>query len=170
WVELAKWLDSQGLDIVFSGSGDKDELAYVNAIAQQLPTHCLNLAGQLSLAESADLLKRAVLYVGPDTVMTHMAAATGVPTIALFGPSNPVKWGPWPAQWPLGDAPSLWNRVGSARHGNVFLIQGVGDCVPCMLEGCDRHTDSASACLETLPVARVIAAAETFLKERSAGA
>jgi heptosyltransferase-3 len=41
---------------------------------------------------------------------------------------------------------------------NVVLVQGVGDCVPCMEEGCDRHNASLSDCLQNLPVAKVIAA------------
>lgn len=162
WAALAEWLHAQGLEVVFSGSGDADERAYVAAIEQRLTFLSRNLAGQLSLAQSAGVLKRAALYVGPDTVMTHMAAACGVPTLALFGPSNPVKWGPWPARWEAPQSP--WPRVGSGRHGNVLLLQGVADCVPCMLEGCERHVGSPSACLDEMPVQRVIEAAQRMLE------
>lgn len=162
WAALAEWLHAQGLEVVFSGSGDADELAYVAAIEKQLTFACSNLAGTLSLAESAVALKGAALYVGPDTVMTHMAAATGIPTLALFGPSNPVKWGPWPAGWKEAQGP--WQRVGSGRHGNVLLLQGVADCVPCMLEGCERHINSPSACLDEMPVSRVIDAVQQLLE------
>lgn len=164
WAELAEWLNRQGLAIVFSGSGDADELAYVAAIEQRLSFPPSNLAGKLSLPQSADLLKGAVLYVGPDTVMTHMAAACGTPTLALLGPSNPVKWGPWPVAW--SDMQSPWRRVGSDLHGNVLLLQGSADCVPCMREGCERHVDSPSACLDELTVSRVIEAAQQLLKKR----
>ncbi len=121
----------------------------------------LDLSGQLSLADTAEIVGRARLYVGPDTAVTHIAAATGAPTIALFGPSNPVKWGPWPKGW-QGPA-SPWRRQGSARHGNVQLIQGPGDCVPCLLEGCDRHQASLSQCLQDIPVGAVIQAAQDML-------
>ena len=87
-----------------------------------------------------------------------------MPTIALFGPSNPVKWGPWPVDWT--DDASPWSRVGSARQGNVWLIQGEADCapgVPCLAEGCDRHIDSGSRCLESLPASRAIDAARELL-------
>lgn len=162
WAELTEWLHEKGFAVIFSGSGDADELAYVAAIEQLLRFPVRNLAGKLSLAQSADILKGASLYVGPDTVMTHMAAACGTPTLALFGPSNPVKWGPWPAAWHTMQSP--WARVGSGLHGNVFLLQGVADCVPCLSEGCERHLDSPSACLDTLPVGRVIEAAQQLLK------
>ena len=37
----------------------------------------------------------------------------------------------------------------------IWLIQGEGDCVPCLAEGCDRHVNSRSDCLESLAPARV---------------
>lgn len=163
WRQLAEYLQQRGLHIVFSGSDDPDELAYVDAIASGVAEPCLNLAGKVSLAESARVLRGAALYVGPDTVMTHMAAACGIPTLALFGPSNPVKWGPWPVGWAGTQSP--WTRVGSGLRGNVFLLQGIGDCVPCMLEGCERNESSPSACLEELPVSRVIGAVQQLLDQ-----
>lgn len=163
WVALAEWLQARNLEIVFSGGGDADELAYVQAIADRLSKPAHNLSGRLSLAQSAAMLGGAKLYVGPDTVVTHLAAASGTPTLALFGPSNPVKWGPWPNGHT--DRHSPWQRVGSARQGNVFLLQGQGDCVPCMLEGCERHVNSPSACLDELPVQRVIDAAQLLLEQ-----
>lgn len=161
WAKLAEWLNSQGLAIVFSGGGDADELAYIQRIQESLNFKSTNLAGLVSLAQTASLMRQARLYVGPDTVATHLAAASNVPTLALFGPSNPVKWGPWPASWREMDSP--WQRVGSGRQGNVFLLQGLGECVPCMLEGCERHVNSVSACLEELPLQRVIDAARLLL-------
>jgi heptosyltransferase-3 len=83
-----------------------------------------------------------------------MAAALGTPTIALFGPSNPVKWGPWPKGYEQYTNP--YRMEGTQRVNNV--VQGAGDCVPCMHEGCDRHNASLSDCLQNLPVAKVIAA------------
>jgi heptosyltransferase-3 len=163
WAELATWLHGQGYEIVLSGSGDADERAYVAAIEARLGFACANLAGQLSLAQNATVLKEAALFVGPDTVATHLAAACGVPTLALFGPSNPVKWGPWPAG--RQDMRSPWQRVGSGRQGNVLLLQGQGDCVPCMLEGCERHINSPSACLDELPLQRVIGAVQQLLQK-----
>jgi heptosyltransferase-3 len=118
----------------------------------------VNLAGKLSFASLAALLSKAQLYVGPDTAITHLAAATGTPTVALFGPSNPVKWGPWPKDW--SSAPSPWQRKGTQFRGNVALVQGEGQCVPCLEEGCARHVESESACLQMMTVDTVISAIE----------
>ena len=107
-----------------------------------MPAGTINLAGRLSVAQSACVIAGARLYVGPDTLTTHVAAALGVPTVALYGPSNPVKWGPWPKDF--AGATSPWRRVGVQSMGNVELVQGVGACVPCMREGCDQHVASFS--------------------------
>lgn len=161
WVALISWLRQQGIEVLLTGSGDPTEATYVRDIASKVGEGCRCLTGLLSLAETAELLKGARLFVGPDTAVTHLAAATGIPTIALFGPSNPVKWGPWPKDWPAHESP--WSFIGSGQLGNVQLIQGPGDCVPCLFEGCDRHLDSVSKCLQDIGVERVIDAAREAL-------
>ena len=159
WAGLARALQESGRQVVLTGSGEPDEVAYCARLA--MTGGALNLAGKLSLAQTADLLRCADLFVGADTAVTHLAAACGIPTVALFGPSNPVKWGPWPAGYASVTSP--WLFVGSGRQGNVTLLQGIGECVPCRLEGCDRHVASSSRCLQEMPAARVIEAALSAL-------
>jgi heptosyltransferase III len=165
WIEVARWLDARGFRIVLSGSADAAEREYVARLARQMPAGTINAAGQLSLGGSGCLVRRARIYVGTDTAMTHIAAATGVPTVALFGPSNPVKWGPWPKGQPVDANP--WRRCGSQRVGNVALVQGSESCVPCLLEGCDRRLESLSDCLQQMPASRVIAAVEKITARAS---
>lgn len=154
WIEVAQWLLDNGMRVALTGGPDADERAYVDAIARQLPEGVINTAGKLTLGGTAALLARAQFYVGPDTAVTHMAAATGVPTIALFGPSEPVRWGPWPKGHGANTNP--WRRVGDQRVGNVQLIQGRAACVPCGHEGCERHIGSASDCLLAIPAKMII--------------
>lgn len=171
WSALARWLMARGLGVVLTGGPDAAEREYVDGIVRAIgddghhDSGVLNVAGRLSLGETAELIRRAALFVGPDTAVTHIAAATGAPTLALFGPSNPVKWGPWPVGGHDGASP--WPRRGSGRQGNVYLLQGENarGCVPCLREGCERHIDSGSDCLQNLSVARVIAAAGALLKD-----
>jgi heptosyltransferase-3 len=160
WQAVAAALRARGLRVVLSGGPDADERAYVADLAARIPG-ALDLSGRLSVAQTAALLGGAQAYVGVDTLVTHLAAASGIPVVALFGPSNPVKWGPWPAGRRSVDSP--WPVRGSGRVGNVFLLQGPGDCVPCRLEGCERHLDSHSDCLDQLPAADAVAALETLL-------
>lgn len=163
WMEIAHWLAASGHRVVLTGSSDSEEIAYAGGLTRDMPPGTLNAVGKLALNASASLVSRARIYVGPDTALTHVAAAMGVPTIALFGPSNPVKWGPWPR----GHGPHVnpWRRCGSQRVGNVTLLQGTAPCVPCLLEGCKRSVSSFSDCLQQLPAARVIAAMRAALEE-----
>jgi len=167
WIELAHWLHAQGLRIVLSCSSDIEELAYVRALTVDLPADTVNLDGKWSLGQVACLAKRAKLYVGPDTALTHMAAALGIPTVGLYGPSNPVKWGPWPAGY--RDQRNPYSMRGSQRVGNVFLLQGRGECVPCREEGCERHIRSFSDCLQNLQTGVVIDAARQMLATADVG-
>jgi heptosyltransferase-3 len=155
WSALAHWLAAQDIRGVLTGSADQDEQDFISSLLPKLPPSTINLAGQLDFGEVACLLARASVYVGPDTVVTHIAAAMGAPTVALFGPSNPVKWGPWPQGF-SGPA-NPFALKGTQRVGNVLLLQGEGDCVPCFQEGCQRHVNSDSDCLQQLTAERVIA-------------
>ena len=156
WVEVALYLANLGYKIVISGGPAEAEINYVAEIAGQLPKQTINLAGQLSLAELAAIIARARLFIGPDTGITHLAAAAGIPVIALYGPTNPVKWAPWPKDYHRNAEP--FHRVGSQQVNNIMLCQGKADCVPCHLEGCDRHRESRSRCLDTLSAETVIEA------------
>jgi heptosyltransferase-3 len=153
WVEVGHYLKKLGLKLVLSGGPAQEEVDYVANIQRQLPEDTVNLAGRVSLAQLATVIAQAKLYIGPDTGITHLAAATGVPVIALYGPTNPVKWAPWPSGYDQNINP--FDKTGSRQLNNISLIQGEGDCVPCHLEGCDKHRQSRSQCLDTLSAERV---------------
>lgn len=167
WSELSGWLSERGLCVVVAGGGTDEELRYVESLLPGFPQQTVNLTGKIGLGALAYVLSRAALYVGTDTAVTHMAAALGVPTVALFGPSNPVKWGPWPCGYNGKSSP--WEMRGSGRVANVYLLQGQKHCVPCLLEGCERHLASLSDCLQELPASRAIAAAEVLLSSTAIG-
>jgi len=164
WIAAGRWLAARGHRVVLSGGPDAAEIAYVADLARDMPPGTLDLAGKLSLGEAACLLSRAAIFLGPDTGPTHMAAALGVPTIALYGPTGPVKWGPWPKDHPSTANP--WKSLGSQAAGNVILLQGNAPCAPCQLEGCERNVQSFSDCLLRLPAEAVIAALESSMRNR----
>jgi len=169
WRDLLRWLHQRDLRIVVSGGNTMEEHDYVREVLALSSVPATDLAGDLRFAETADLLRGASLYVGPDTATSHLAAACGAPSIVLFGPTDPRLWGPLP-QAGL-DAP--YEAVAAAqRRGNVMLLQQPSlACVPCQREGCERHRLSFSACLDALSAASVIEAARTLLEPaRAAGA
>lgn len=162
WVELADWMVSQGMKVVLTGGKSTDEIVYVRNLLGLLPPDTVDTAGKLGLAGVAYLLSKARAYVGPDTVVTHLAAASGTPTVALFGPSNPVKWGPWPKGYDEDLNP--YAMRGTQRVKSVVLLQGEGDCVPCMEEGCEHHIASLSDCLQNLQASCAIEELSKLIK------
>ena len=161
WIALAHFLAQNGLQVILSGSPDPKEQHYLNAIQTEMPKDTLNIAGKVSLAQLATVIKQAQFFIGPDTGITHLAAATGVKTIALFGPSDPVKWTPWPSAYTSNTPP--FKTKGCQQVNNVYLIQANLKCVPCYLEGCERHQKSHSDCLDAITVAHVKKIVERIL-------
>jgi heptosyltransferase-3 len=97
----------------------------------------------VSLPELGALTARARAFAGVDSAPMHIAAAVGTPTLALFGPSSEIAWGPW----------SVPARVVTSSH----------PCRPCGLDGCGGG--KVSECITTLPVARVHEALRALLAE-----
>jgi heptosyltransferase-3 len=161
WKTVAQWLAARGFKVVLTGGPAPDEREYVARVGAELP-EALDLSGQLSLGATAVVISKASVYIGPDTAITHAAAALGIPTVALYGPTNPVKWGPWPTGQTPDENP--WARVGSQAARHVRLVQGTGACVPCTFEGCERHIGSSSDCLTGMSPDRVITAIEDVLR------
>ncbi len=163
WQALLSHLIAQEYTVVISGSGSLQELQYISRIIADHSEQVINIAGQLSLAELAYVLGRASLFIGPDTGITHLAAATGVKTVALFGPTNPVKWAPWPYGYQLKINP--FQKIGNQQRNNIVLLQGQSEsgCVPCHKEGCERHQFSKSLCLEKLSAELVISVLDNLV-------
>lgn len=159
WIHVSKWITQQNIQVVFTAGHSLLEQEYIQQICQHLPLNATNFAGKLTLSELAFLLTNASAYVGVDTVTTHMAAASGIPTIAIFGPTSPAVWGPWPVG--CRDRKPFQEK-GSQQHNNVTLLQSDEPaCIPCQQEGCFRHQNSESICLNLFPAEKVV----TALKE-----
>ena len=75
------------------GSGEDKPLGEI--IARAAPARCLNLCGQTSLPEMVEWLRICGLMVTNDTGPMHAAAALGKPLVALFGPTEPRRTGPY---------------------------------------------------------------------------
>lgn len=168
WKGLIQYLLDQGMHVFLSGgAADQQEC---QQMAEHFADNVISLAGRLTLGELAYVMQGARLFVGPDTAVTHLAAATGVPCLALYGPSNPVKWGPWPKGCSEEYSPWLNFTFPWQWRNNVLLLQGDNplgrnQCVPCYGEGCDQHKGSLSACLQALGSERVLKAVCFLLAE-----
>jgi len=95
FADLAFSLGRLGLRSVILGSGADREAGA--GIAAAAPSSTTDLTGCTSLIESAGIIASCALAVGNDSGPMHLAAALGVPVIALFGPTDPVRTGPYGA-------------------------------------------------------------------------
>ena len=136
YAELAKSLD---MPVVLLGSGKEaplcDEIA-----AEAGGDRCINLAGKTSLLDAFALIASAMAVVSNDSGLMHVAAAFGVPQVALFGSSSPHHTPP------LNERASVvWLRDDAAYQPPL-------DCAPCFQRECPLgHT----RCLFDITPARV---------------
>jgi len=101
-------------------TGGKDDVPYITRILTALSHHGINLAGCTSLRELAEIYRRARLVITTDSGPMHIAAAVGTKTIALFGPTDPRRTGPY--------------------GGGHKVIRLNLDCSPCFRKTChDRR-------------------------------
>lgn len=83
-----------GAQLVFTGSAEDRQL--VDLALGQLPPgiEAIDLCGRVDLLTLAALLERLSVFVTGDTGPMHLAGAVGTPLVAIFGPSDPRRWGP----------------------------------------------------------------------------
>lgn len=152
-AELVDLIVSDGLSVVLTGAPDDRERALTTAVLAAVRpaarSRIVDLTGALTLAELAALTKAARAFAGVDSAPMHIAAAVGTPTLALFGPSSELAWGPW--------------RVPSRVVASTEF-----PCRPCGLDGCGGG--KVSECLTTLPVERVHGAFADLVAQTRPGA
>jgi len=159
WRRLVRELAARGLSVVATQGPDPAERAYLDALWSGDPS-VIRTRGALEWSTLAALLKGAAVYVGPDTSVTHLAAASGCPTVAIYGPTSPRLIGPWP----VGGLAEPWNPAGTIQHhGNVWVVQNPQPCLPCEKLGCEGHLDSYSRCLDELSARTVLSAVDQAL-------
>jgi ADP-heptose:LPS heptosyltransferase len=138
---LAARLSELGWRICVVGSPMEQRDA--GAIAEAAGPAGVNLAGRLSIPELAAVLSQASLYVGNDSGPTHLAAALAIPSIALFGPGDAMRFSP-------------------RGRGPIRVLQYKVDCSPCYLTWCSHHT-----CMRSLTIEGVLSNALELLRAPS---
>ena len=127
--------------LLISGPADRE---VSEQIKRETRLACPVLVQHISLPRLAALLEGCHLFLGNDSGVTHIAAAVGTPTVALFGPTDPQVWGP--------------------RGEDISVVQDDTACSPCALQTRDRCT--RQTCLKRIPVDDVLARVDRLLAEQ----
>ncbi|GGL12174.1 glycosyl transferase [Sphaerisporangium melleum] len=106
FAEVARTLTEEGMRVVVTGTRRERPLALLVAALAGLAPHRV-LAGRTSMREQCALVSGARLVVATHSGVAHLATAYGVPSVVIFGPDSPARWGP-PADRP-------WHRA--LAHG-----------------------------------------------------
>ncbi len=126
--------------------GASRESALVAAVVTASGGGARGLAGRLSLGGLAALQRRARLAIATDSGPLHLAAAVGTPVVGLYGPADPVEFGPW--------CPPERRRI----------VRVQLPCSPCRtLVGPPCGATREPACVTAITVDAVLAAAAEFL-------
>jgi ADP-heptose:LPS heptosyltransferase len=150
WVAVIDELMRRGWRVIVTGG--MGERAMVEAITRRTAKRPLLLVGEASIGELAALYARCDLVLGVDSGPLHLATATGTPTLALFGPIDHERFGPW--------GPDERHKV--VRSGLW--------CSPCgAVDACPRGTQPAE-CMTTITIAQVLAAFDAMAQGETVNA
>jgi len=119
--------------------GTEDDAERARVVTEGVGEQALDWTGRTSLVELAALLERSALLLTNDSGPMHLAAAVGTPLVAVFGPTNPSRTGPY------GERAVV---VTSAAH-----------CAPCYRRQCERLV-----CLREVRVESVLHHAQALLR------
>jgi lipopolysaccharide heptosyltransferase II len=125
----------------FAILGAKEDQALGQFLAKIETRRCLDLTGRTSLPEMIEWIRRSELVITNDTGPMHAAAALHKPLVALFGPTEPRRTGPY------------------GQLENVLRLDL--PCSPCLKHRC--HWSKPVECLRALPAEAVLAAAQKQL-------
>ncbi len=89
----------------------------------------INLAGQTNFGQTAAQIEACALFIGNDSSPMHLAAAVGTPVIAIFGPTSPEEYGPYPLSDPKHVA--IWHHPTGQPCFFLGKMQSCANCT-CM--------------------------------------
>lgn len=124
--------------------GSLGERALADRIIRQSGVPLIDMVGRTTLTELAAVLARCDALITGDTGPLHMAVALETPTVSIFGPTNPNKFGPLP-------------------EGHIVL-EGEAGCRPCHKQKC--HHATQLQCMYSVPPARVLKAVGRLIGHR----
>lgn len=147
FAELVARVSSRDPEVQFAILGGAADRPLGESIGRAAPGRCVNLMGETSLPEMIEWIRLSELMVTNDTGPMHVAAALGVPVVALFGPTDPRRTGPY-------------RQIDQA-------VQLRLPCVPCMKDSC--RSPRTMECLNEIHPEAIAVRVATLLESRRVG-
>jgi ADP-heptose:LPS heptosyltransferase len=135
-----------GARLVLVGAAEERPLA--ETLSGLMATKVANLCGQVNLSELGALCEMADLYVGNDAGPTHVAAATGCSTLAIYGPTDPAYSRPYSSK---ADVITLWRNLDEVEKERPFTWD-IGVKVEQAEEAADSLLERAADRSDTLAI------------------
>ncbi len=105
--------------VVLAAEGEKERiLPFINSLPHG---SYIDLAGRTELSIVPAILSRASLFIGNDSGLMHMATASRIPTIALFGPTNDAVYGPWGDKAIVIRSEKSWQELFKSYAGDSLM-------------------------------------------------
>jgi lipopolysaccharide heptosyltransferase II len=137
-AEVARVLQQEyGMGIVLVGG--PSEVAFAQQVSEAMGTVVTNLSGKTSLRDLIGVFSRARFALGPDSGPMHIAAATDIPVISLWGATSPLRSAPWGSE--------------------AFVIRGEAACSPCYVRRCPI----GRACMRRITPGQVLEVVQKIL-------
>jgi heptosyltransferase-1 len=116
---IRQWASARAESIIITGAPSEEPM--IHEILGSAAAPCARYVPS-TLVQFIALARRARLFVGSDTGPMHLAASVGTPIVGIFGPTDPVRNGPFSA-----DDITLWNRgpINHTRRGDPDYLPGI---------------------------------------------
>lgn len=100
WARIADWLaETYEVNVVLLGGPSAEDReaadAVMRAVHRATQPYIVDLVGKLDWGALGAAIGRCRLFLGNDTGAMHLATAVHTPVVAVFGPSDPARYGPW---------------------------------------------------------------------------
>lgn len=141
-----------GMQPIWTSSPDGEEVALLRSAAKECTTAPILVPGALTLNQIACLIDGARLYIGLDTAVSHIAASTGTPVVALYGPTEIWRWHPW-NNHTLPTEHIHPGYRGPVHSGQVVALQAACEHMPCIRPHC--YSNIENPCMMELSAADV---------------
>lgn len=132
------------------------ELEMVNEIVSLMERRAIVACRTRSLKQLAEIIRQSTIFIAGDTGPMHIASLLGTPIVTLFGPKDPVIYGPY--AYSMGAGAGNMSKTDTNMYGTVRVVRNDIECSPCKKRSCNGND-----CINGITVDEVFRATSDLL-------